>query len=81
MKKSRFREEQIIGMLKQHEAGFRLSERTTCKLLDLEHGSYRYAPGRIGTRPCVRSYWRWHDRSHAMAIVGCMCCLSARVMR
>ena len=44
MKKSRFREEQIIGMLKQHEAGFRLSERTTCKLLDLERGSYRYAP-------------------------------------
>ena len=25
-------------------AGFRLSERTTCKLLDLERGSYRYAP-------------------------------------
>jgi putative transposase len=25
-------------------AGFRLSERTTCRLRDLERGSYRYQP-------------------------------------
>jgi putative transposase len=36
----RFTPQFLISLI----AGFRLSERTTCKLLDLERGSYRYAP-------------------------------------
>ena len=34
---------------------YQLSERTVCKLLDVERSSYRYGLDRIATRVCVRT--------------------------
>ncbi len=87
--KSRFNEEQIIGVLKQHEAGSEtanvlrqhvLSVRPARKLLDLKCGSCRYEP-RPDRNAALRSELLVLARQSLGMASATLCAAGARTRR
>jgi hypothetical protein len=76
MRRKRFTEEQIIGILKEADAGAKPGD--VCRRHGISEKSYYRWPGGPPILPCASACGSWPPNGGALSIAGCMSCSAAK---